>query len=197
MAIGPFAASPQNQLVLYTSSPFLAQITGHQIPSRLFFVDSIHALGISSHSIGRSKPTVIQDPKPGTQLTVKFKSGHATGGVTKATSKWANVSFHDSIYSVDSQTSYTMHMPCHAFMDYSRPSHSKLVPERLRPQATIPEPPTPPHNARALGVSRHRHPFALQLQHYLEEKSLIKWGCHDASQALTAGTWIATSVALC
>ena len=86
---------------------------------------------------------------------------------------------------MDSHTCSTMHMPCHAFMDYSRPSHSQLVPELLRPQATIPEPPTPPHNARALGVSRHGHLFALQLQHYLEEKSLIRWGCHDASQALT------------
>ena len=86
---------------------------------------------------------------------------------------------------MDSHTSYTMHMPCHAFMDYSRSSHSQLVSECLRPQATIPEPATPPHNARALGVSRHGHLFALQIQHYLEEKSLMEWGCHDASQALT------------
>ena len=107
------------------------------------------------------------------------------GSVTEATSKWANVLFHDGIYSVDSHTSYTMQMPCHAFMHYSGPSHSQLVPEFLRPQATIPKPPTPPQDARALGVSRHGHLFALQVQHYLEKKSLIEWGCHDASQALT------------
>ena len=105
--------------------------------------------------------------------------------MTEVTSKWANVSFHNGIYSVNSHTSYTMHVPCQAFMDYSHPSHFQLVPEFLRPQATIPEPPTPPHNAHALGVSKHGHLFALQVQHYLEEKSLIEWGCHDASQALT------------
>ena len=149
------------------------------------FMDSIHALGISFHSIGPWRPTAIQDLKPGTQLTVKFKSGQATGSVTEATSKWADVSFNDGIYSVDSQTSYTMHMPCQAFMDYSHPSHFQLVLQFLRPQATIPEPPTPPQNAHALGDSKQGHLFALQVQHYLEEKSLIEWGCHDASQALT------------
>ena len=154
-------------------------------PVQNSFMDSIHALGISFHSIGPWRPAAIQDLKPGTQITVKFKSGHATGSATEATSKWANVSFHDGIYSVDSHTSYAMHMPCQALMDYSRPSHFQLVPEFLRPQATIPEPPTPPHNARALRVSRHGHLFALQVQHYLEEKSLIKWGCHDAPQTLT------------
>ena len=143
-------------------------------------MDSSHALGIFFHSIGPWRPTVIQDPKPGTQLTVKFKSGHATGSVTEATSEWANVSFHDGIYSVDSHTSYAMHMPRQAFVDYSHPSHFQLVPEFLRPQPTVPEPPTPLHNAHALGVSQHGHPFALQVQHYLEEKSLIEWGCHDA-----------------
>ena len=70
-------------------------------------------------------------------------------------------------------------------MDYSRSSHFQLVPEFLRPQATIPKPPTPAHNARALRVSRHGHLFALQVQHYLEEKSVLEWGCNDASQALT------------
>ena len=145
----------------------------------------IHALGISIHSIGPWRPTVFQDLKPGTQLTVKFKSGHAMGSVTEATSKWANVSFHDGIYSVDYHTSYTMHIPCQAFMDYSRPSHFQLAPQILRPQGTITKPPTPPHNARLLGVSRHSHLFALQVQDYLEDKSLIEWGCHDASQALT------------
>ena len=148
-------------------------------------MDSIHALGISFHSIGPWRPTAIQDLKPGTQLTVKLKSRHATGSVTEATSRGANVLFNDRIYSVDSLTSYTMHMPCHAFMDYSHPSHFQLIPECWRPQATIPEPPIPPHNAHTLGVSKHGHLFALQVQHYLEEKSLIEWGCHDASQALT------------
>ena len=122
-------------------------------PVQNSFMDSIHALGISFHSIGLWRPTAIQDRKPGTQLTVKLKSRHATGSVTEVTFKWAKVSFHDGIYSVDSHTSYTMHMPCQAFMDYSCPSHFQLVPELLRPQATIPEPPTPPHNARALGAS--------------------------------------------
>ena len=138
------------------------------------FMDSIDALGISFHNIGPWRPTAIQDLNPGTQLTVEFKSGRATGSVTEATSKWANVSFHDGIYSVDSHTSYTMHMPCQAFMDYPHPSHFQLVPEFWRPLATIHEPPTPPHNAHALGVSRHGHLFALQVQHYLEEKSLIE-----------------------
>ena len=153
-------------------------------PAQKPSMDSVHALGISFHSIDPWRPTAIQDPKPGTQLTVKFKSGHATGSVTEATSKWANVSFHDGIYSVDSHTSYTMQMPCQAFIDYSCPFHFQLVPEFLRPQATIPEPPTPPHKARVLGVSEHGQPFALQVQHYLEEKYLIEWGCNDASQAL-------------
>ena len=117
-------------------------------PVQNSFMDSIHALGISFHSIDPWRLTAIQDLKPGTQLTVKFKSRHATGSVTQATSKWANGSFHDGIYPVDSHTSYTMHMPCHAFMDYSCPAHFQLVPEFLRPQATIPEPPTPPHKAR-------------------------------------------------
>ena len=85
---------------------------------------------------------------------------------------------------MDSHTSYTMHMPCHSFMDYSHPSHFQLVHEFLRPQATIPEHPTPPHNAHTLGVSKHGRLLLLQVQHYLEEKSLIEWGCHDASQAL-------------
>ena len=70
-------------------------------------------------------------------------------------------------------------------MDYSHPSDFQLVPQFLRPQRTIPEPPTPPHKAHALGVSKYGHLFALQVQHYLEEKSRIEWGCHDASQALT------------
>ena len=105
------------------------------------FMDSIHALGISFHSIGPWRPTAIRDLTPGTQLTVRFKSGQATGRVTEATSKWANFSFHDRVYSVDTRTSYTMHIPCHAVMDYSRPSHFQLVPEFLRPQETIPEPP--------------------------------------------------------
>ena len=92
------------------------------------FMDSIHAFGISFHSICPWRPTAIQDLKPVTQLPVKLKSGHATFSVTKATSKWANVSFHDGIYSVDSHTSYTMQMPCKAFMEYSHPSHFQLVP---------------------------------------------------------------------
>ena len=154
-------------------------------PVQNSFMDSIHALGISFRRIGPWRPIAIQHQKPGTQLTVKFESGHATGSVTEATSKWANVSFTDKIYSVDSHTSYTMHLPCQAFMDYSQPSHFQLVPEFLLSQATIPEPPTPPHSAHVLGVSKHGHPPALQVQHYLEERSLIKWGCHDASQALT------------
>ena len=105
--------------------------------------------------------------------------------MTEATSKWANVSFHDAVSSVDTHTTYTMHMPCHAVMDYSRPSHLQLVPEFLRPQETIPEPPAPPHNAHALGISQHGHLFALQAQHYLEKKSLEQCGCHDAAEALT------------
>ena len=125
------------------------------------------------------------DLTPGTQLTVRFKSGQATGRVTEATSQWANVLFHDGVYSVDTHTSYTMQMPCHAVMDYSRPSHFQLVPKFLRPQETIPEPPAPAHNAHALGISQHGHLFALQAQHYLEKKSLDEWGCHDAAEALT------------
>ena len=154
-------------------------------PVQYSFMDSIHALGISFHSIGPWRPTAIRDLTPGTQLTVRFKSGQATRRVTEATSKWANVSFHDGVYSVDTHTSYTMHMPCHAVMDYSRPSHFQLVPEFLRPQETIPEPPAPPHNAHALGISQHVHLFALQAQHYLEKRSLYEWGCHDAAEALT------------
>ena len=154
-------------------------------PVQNSFMDSIHALGISFHSIGPWRPTAIRDLTPGTQLTVRFKSGQATGRVTEATSKWANVLFHDGVYSVDTHTSYTMHMPCHAVMDYSRPSHFQLVPEFLRPQETIPEPPAPPHTAHALGISQHGHLFALQAQHYLGKKSLDEWGCHDAAQALT------------
>ena len=154
-------------------------------PVQNSFMDSMHALGISFHSIGPWRPTAIRDLTPGTQLTVRFKSGQATGRVTEATSKWANVSFYDGVYSVDTHTSYTMHMPCHAVMDYSRPSHFHIVPEFLRPQETIPEPPAPPHNAHAMGISHHGHLFALQAQHYLEKKSLDEWGCHDAAEALT------------
>ena len=154
-------------------------------PVQNSFMDSIHALGISSHSIGPWRPTAIQDLTPGSQLTVRFKSRQATGRVTEATSKWANVLFHDGVYSVDTHTSYTMHMPSNAVMDYSHPSHSQLVPEFLRPQETIPEPPAPPHNAHALGISQHGHLSALQAQHYLEKKSLDEWGCHGAAQALT------------
>ena len=154
-------------------------------PVQNSFMDSIHALGISFHTIGPWRPTAIRDLTPGIQLTVRFKSGQATGRVTEATSKWANVSFHDGVYSVDTHTSYTMHMPCHAVMDYSRPSPFQLVPEFLRPQETIPEPPAPPDNAHALGISQHGHLFALQGQHYLEKKSLDEWGCHDAAEALT------------
>ena len=149
------------------------------------FMDSIHALGISFHSIGPRRPTAVPDLTPCTQLTVRFKSGQATGRVTEASSKWANVSFHDGVYPVDTHTSYTLHMPCHAVMDYSRPSHFQLVPEFLRPQETIPEPPAPPYNAHARGMSQHGHLFALQAQHYLEKKSLHEWGCHDAAKALT------------
>ena len=154
-------------------------------PVQNSFMDSIHALGLSFHSIGPWRPTAIRDLTPGTQLTVRFKSGQARGKVTEATSKWPNVSFHDGVYSVDTHTSYTMHMPCHTVMDYSRPSHFQLVPEFLRPQETIPEPPAPPHNAHALGISQHGNLFALQAQHYLEKKSLDEWGCHDAAEALT------------
>ena len=42
---------------------------------------------ISFHSIGPWRPTAIRDLTPGTQLTVRFKSGQATGRVTEATSK--------------------------------------------------------------------------------------------------------------
>ena len=113
-------------------------------PVQNSFMDSIHALGISFHSIGPWRPTAIQDLTPGNQLTVRFKSGQATGRVTEATSKWANVSFVDGVYSVDTHTSHTMHMPCHVVRNYSRPSHFLLVPEFLRPQETIPEPQAPP-----------------------------------------------------
>ena len=154
-------------------------------PVQNSFMDPIHALGISFHSIGPWKPTAIRDLMPGTQLTVRFKSGQATGRVTEATSKWANVSFHDGVYSVDTHTSYTMHMPCHAVMNYSRPSHFQLVPEFLRRQKTIPKPPAPPHNAHALGISQHGHLFAPQAQHYLGKRSLDEWGCHGAAEALT------------
>ena len=105
--------------------------------------------------------------------------------MTEATSKWANVSFHDRVYSVDTHTSYTMPMPCHAVINYSRPSHLQLVPDLLRPQETILEPRAPPHNAHALGISQHGHPYALQAQHYLEKNSLDEWGCHDAAEALS------------
>ena len=44
-------------------------------PVQNSFMHSIHALGISFHSIGPWRPTAIQDLKSGTQLTVKFKSG--------------------------------------------------------------------------------------------------------------------------
>ena len=150
-------------------------------PVQNSLMDSILALGISFHSIGPWR----WDLTPGTQLTVRFKSGQATGRVTEATSKWANVSFHDGVYLVDTHTSYTMRMPCHAVSDSSRPYHFQLVPEFLRPQETIPKPPAPPHNAHALGISQHGHLFALQAQHYLEKKSLDEWGCHDATEALT------------
>ena len=106
--------------------------------------------------------------------------------MTDRTSKWANVSFHDGVYSVDTRTSDTMHMPCHAVMDYSPPSHFQLVPEFLCPQETIPEPQAPSHNAHALGISQHGHLSALQAQHYLEKKSLDEWRCHDAAEALTS-----------
>ena len=102
-------------------------------PVQNSLMDSLHALGISFHSIGPWRPTAIQDLTPGTQLTVRFKSGQATGRVTEATSKWANVLFHYGVYSVDTHTSYTMHMPCQAVMDYSRPSHFQLVPEFFTP----------------------------------------------------------------
>ena len=154
-------------------------------PVQNSFMDSIHAPGLSFHSIGPWRPTAIRDLTPGTQLTVRFKSGQASGRVTEATSKWANVSFYDGVYLVDTHTSYTMHMPCHAVVDYSRPSHFQIVPEFLRPQETIPEPLAPPHNAHGLGISQHGHLFALQAQHYLEKKSLDEWGCHDTAEALT------------
>ena len=66
-------------------------------PVQNSFMASIHALGISFHSIGPWRPTAIWDLTPGTQLTVRFKSGQATERVTEATSKWANVSFHDGV----------------------------------------------------------------------------------------------------
>ena len=46
-------------------------------PVQNSFMDSIHALDISFRGIAPSRPTAIRDLKPGTQLTVKFKSGHA------------------------------------------------------------------------------------------------------------------------
>ena len=176
--------APKSVGLLYVQS-LLSSNQRASDPVQNSFMDSIHALGISFHSIGPWRPTAIRDLTPGTQLTVRFKSGQATGRVTEATSKWANASFHNGVYSVDTHTSYTMHMPCHAVMDYSRPSHFQLVPEFLRPQETIPEPPAPPHNTHALGISQHGHLFALQAQHYLEKKSLDEWGCHDAAEALT------------
>ena len=111
-------------------------------PVQNYFMDSIHALGISFHSIGPWRPTAIRNLKPGTQLTVRFKSGQATGRVTEATSKRANVLFHDGVYSVDTHTSYTMHMPCHAVMHYSRPSHFQLVPEFFAPSRDHPRAPS-------------------------------------------------------
>ena len=154
-------------------------------PVQNSFMDSIDDLGITFHSIGPWRPTAIRDLMPGTQLTVRFKSGQATGRVTEATSKWAKVSFHDRVYSVDTHTSYTMHMPCHAVMDYCSPFHFQLVPKFSRPQETIPEPPAPQHNAHALNISQQGHLFALQAQHYPEKKSPDEWGCHDAAEALT------------
>ena len=94
--------------------------------------------------------------------------------MTDPTPKWANVSFNQGIYSVDSGTSFTMHMPCKAFMDYFHRPHFQFVLEFLCPGATIPEPPTPTHNAHTLGVSKHGHLSALQVQHYPEEKSLME-----------------------
>ena len=133
MDYGPFAASPQTSVgPLYVQS-LLSPTERASDPVQNSFMDSIHALGISFHSIGPWRPNAFRDLTPGTQLTVKVKSGQATGRVTQATSKWANVPFHDGVYSVDTHMSYTMHMPCHAVMDYSRPSHFQLVPEPLRP----------------------------------------------------------------
>ena len=120
--------APKSVGLLYVQS-LLSSNQRASDPVQNSFMDSIDALGISFHSIGPWRPTAIRDLTPGTQLTVRFKSGQATGRVTEATSKWANVSFHDGVYSVDTHTSYTMHMPCHAVMDYSRPSHFQLVPE--------------------------------------------------------------------
>ena len=59
-------------------------------PVQNSFMDSIHAPGISFHSIGPWRPTAIRDLTPDTQLTVRFKSGQATGRVTEATSKRAS-----------------------------------------------------------------------------------------------------------
>ena len=169
---------------LYVQS-LISPIQRASDPVQSSFMNSIHALGISFHSIGPWRPTASRDLTPGTQLTVRFKSGQATGRVTEATSKWANVSFHDGVYLVDTHTSYTMHIPCHAVMDYSRPSHFQLVPDFSRPQETILESPAPPHNGHALGISQNGHLFALQAQHCLEKKSLDEWGCHGAAEALT------------
>ena len=47
-------------------------------PVQNSFIDSIHARGISFHSIGPWRPTGIRDLTPGTQLTVRFTSGQAT-----------------------------------------------------------------------------------------------------------------------
>ena len=121
-------------------------------PVQNSFMDSIGTPGISFHSIGPWRPTAIRDLTPGTQLTVRFKSGQATGRVTDAASKVSNVSFHDGVYSVDTNTSYTMHMPCHAVMDYSSPSHFQLVPDFLRPHKDHPRTPSAtPQRARTRG----------------------------------------------
>ena len=136
-----FGLAPKSVGPLYVQS-LLSSNQRASDPVQNSFMESIHALGISLHGTGPWTPTAIRDLTPGTQLTVRFKSGQATGRVTEATSKWANVSFHDGVYSVDTHTSYTMHMPCHAVMDYSRPSHFQLVPEFLRPQETIPDTPS-------------------------------------------------------
>ena len=113
-------------------------------------------------------PAVICSDQGSQFVKTWFKTMGKHMGIWHAKTVAYNVSFHDGVYSVDTHTSYTMHMPCHAVMDYSHPSHFQLVPEFLRPQETIPEPPAPPHNAHALGISRHGHLFALQAQHYLE-----------------------------
>ena len=96
----------------WAQGTFLSSNQRASDPVQNSFMDSIHALGISLHSIGPWRPTAIRDLTPGIQLTVRFKSGQATGRVTEATSKWANVSFHNRVYSVDTHTSYTC--TCHA-----------------------------------------------------------------------------------